>query len=91
MGTKKFGGSRYGMIGTTMGLIIGLIFFPPFGIVVGPFLGALAGELVFDSKDTQRATRAAFGSLLGFLTSTLIKFMTSCIYLGVFLYYLIFH
>ena len=40
IGTKKFGGSKYGMIGTTVGLIIGLITPIPGGILIGPFLGA---------------------------------------------------
>ena len=89
MGTKKFGGSRYGIIGTTIGLIIGLIFFPPFGIIIGPFLGALLGELLYDSKDSSRAVKAAFGSFIGFLTSTFIKFLVSSIYFGMFIWILI--
>lgn len=85
MGTKKYGGSKYGVYGTTIGLIIGLIFFPPFGIIIGPFLGALVGELLFDSKDSQRAIRAATGSFIGFLFSTGLKFIVGLIYFGLFL------
>jgi len=44
--TKKFGGSRNAVIGSVVGLIIGMIFFAPLGLIVGPFLGALAGELL---------------------------------------------
>jgi uncharacterized protein YqgC (DUF456 family) len=44
IGTKRFGGSRLGMIGTTLGLIVGLLSPIPFGIVIGPFIGALVGE-----------------------------------------------
>lgn len=85
MGTKKYGGSKYGVYGTTIGLIIGLIFFPPFGIIIGPFAGALVGELLFDSKDSQRAIRAATGSFIGFLFSTGLKFIVGLIYFGLFL------
>ena len=46
IGTKKFGGSKYGIIGTTVGLIFGLIFLGPFGIIVGPFIGAFIGVLI---------------------------------------------
>lgn len=86
MGTKRFGGSRYGIIGTTIGLLIGLFFFPPFGIIIGPFFGALAGELLYDSTNSKRAVKAAFGSFMGFLTSTFIKFIVASVYLGVFLF-----
>lgn len=85
MGTKKFGGSKYGVYGTTIGLLVGLIFFPPFGIIIGPFVGAFIGELMFDSNDSKRALKAAFGSFIGFLFSTGLKFITGLIYLGLFI------
>lgn len=84
MGTKRFGGTRYGMIGTTIGLIIGLIAPIPGGIIIGPFVGALIGELI-NKSDSQTAIKAAFGSFLGFLTSTFIKFIVAVIYLGLFI------
>ena len=74
MGTKRFGGSKYGVYGTTIGLIIGLFVPIPFGILIGAFAGAFVGELIYDSKDTNRALKASFGSFLGFLVSTGIKF-----------------
>ncbi|WP_298551653.1 DUF456 domain-containing protein [uncultured Algibacter sp.] len=84
IGTKRFGGSKYGMIGTTIGLIVGLIAPIPGGIIIGPFIGALIGELI-NKNDTKTATKAAFGSFIGFLTSTLIKFVVAIIYLGLFI------
>ena len=84
IGTKKFGGSKYGVIGTTIGLIIGVISPIPFGILIGPFLGALAGELINKSKSNQ-AIKAAFGSFLGFLASSFIKFIVSLVYFGIFI------
>jgi len=84
MGTKKFGGSKAGIIGTTLGLIIGLIFLGPFGIIIGPFAGAYIGELI-NKSNSKTALRAALGSFLGFLTSTFIKFIVAVIYLGLFI------
>ncbi|MDO1501764.1 DUF456 domain-containing protein [Winogradskyella maritima] len=81
LGTKRFGGSRSGMIGTTVGLIVGLFSPIPFGIVIGPFIGALIGELMHNS-DMNRATKAAFGSFLGFVTSTFLKFIVAIIFFG---------
>ncbi|WP_298530908.1 DUF456 domain-containing protein [uncultured Algibacter sp.] len=84
LGTKRFGGTRYGMIGTSIGLIIGLIAPIPGGIIIGSFVGALIGELL-NKNDTKAATKAAFGSFIGFLTSTFIKFIVTLIYLGLFI------
>ena len=85
IGTKKSGGTKYGMWGTTLGLIVGLLSPIPLGFLIGAFIGAFVGEMIYDSKDTKRATRAAFGSFLGFLTSTFIKLVVSFIFLGLFI------
>jgi uncharacterized protein YqgC (DUF456 family) len=74
-GTKKFGGSKYGVRGATIGLIVGLFFGPP-GIILGPFLGAIIGEMIF-KDDFKYALKAGFGSLLGFLTGIGLKLAAS--------------
>ena len=84
-GTKRFGGSSYGIWGTNIGLLIGLIAPIPFGFVIGPFVGALAGELIYNSTDHKRALKAATGSFIGFLASTFIQFVTCMIFFGLFL------
>ncbi|SEA67523.1 DUF456 domain-containing protein [Bizionia paragorgiae] len=84
LGTKRFGGTKAGMIGTSIGLIIGLIAPIPGGIIIGPFIGALVGE-VLNKTDFKTALKAAFGSFLGFITGTFIKFMVAVIYAGLFI------
>ncbi|MFV5693950.1 DUF456 domain-containing protein [Flavobacterium sp. LB3P122] len=84
-GTKKFGGSTYGIWGTNIGLIIGIIAPIPFGFLLGPFVGAFLGELIFDSKDHKRALKAAAGSFIGLLASSFMKFVVCVMYLGLFL------
>ncbi len=74
-GTRRFGGSKYGMRGATVGLIIGL-FLGPFGIIIGPFIGAVVGELIF-KDDVKYALKVGFGSLLGFLTGVGLKLAAS--------------
>jgi len=51
---KRFGGSRKSMVGSVLGLVIGMIFFAPVGLLLGPFLGALAGELLHNCLETRR-------------------------------------
>ena len=86
VGTKKFGGTKAGMIGTTIGLLVAL-FFPilgPLGIIIWPFIGALVGELM-NKADKKTAAKAAFGSFIGFLTGTFLKFVVTIVFLGLFI------
>ena len=86
MGTKKFGGSKAGMIGTMFGLVIAIVFpiFGIFGIIIWPFIGALVGEIV-NKADNKTALKAAFGSFIGFLTGTFLKFVVSIVFMGLFI------
>ena len=71
LGAKKFDCSRVGMFGCFVGTVVGL-FFLPFGVVAGPFLGALAGELL-SGKPFGRSLRGAFGALLGYVCGVALK------------------
>ena len=84
-GTKHFGGSKYGIWGTNIGLIVGIFIPIPLGFIIGPFVGALIGELIYNSTDHKRAFKAATGSLLGFLASSFMKFVFCIGLLGVYI------
>ncbi len=83
-GTKLYGGTKHGVRGATLGLIIGVFLFPPIGLIAGPFIGALAFELIH-KKDIIGAFRSAIGSLVGFLIGTGIKLFAS-LYMGVYFF-----
>ena len=75
--TKRFGGSRAAVVGSVLGLITGIIFFAPIGLIFGPFLGAFAGELInyyfFDNSIGSgygKAIKVAFGALVAFIMGT---------------------
>ena len=74
-GIRRFGGSKYGMRGATVGLIIGF-FLGPMGIIIGPLLGAFVGEMIF-RDDMGYAVRAGFGSLFNFLSGIGLKLAAS--------------
>ncbi len=77
-GTKRFGGSKLGVWGSVAGSLIGL-FFGPWGIIFGPFVGAIAGELI-SGKDSSEALRAGLGSFIGFIFGTGIKIVV-CLFI----------
>ena len=80
-GTKKLGGTKMGVRGSTIGLIVSILVLPllgvvigPFGIggiILGPFVGAYIGEIM--AGTSENAFRSAIGSFLGFLAGTFIK------------------
>lgn len=82
-GTKKFGGSKRGIWGCAIGMVVG-IFLGPWGIILGPFVGAIAGELS-SGKQTQAAIKAGFGSFMGFILGIVSKLIVG----GFLLYYAI--
>lgn len=73
IGVKKFGGSKAGMWGSTVGLLIGPFVIPFAGIIIGPFLGAVIAELIVERTTIQQAARTGIGSVVGFITSVAVK------------------
>ena len=86
-GTKRFGGSKYGIWGCTIGLIAGF-WLGPLGIIIGPFVGAFIGEIIANNNSSQ-ALKAAWGSFAGFLFGTLLKLVV-CVIMAWYLLKLIF-
>src|SRR5690606_3548919 len=84
-GTKRLGRSKYGIWGTNIGLLVGIFTPIPLGFIIGPFVGAFIGELIYDRNDSKRAWKAATGSFIGFLASTFIKFVFCMVLLGIFI------
>ncbi len=78
-GAKKFGGTKYGIWGSTIGVLVG-IFFGPWGIVLGPFIGAVIGELLA-GKQSNEAFRAGVGAFVGFIAGTLLKLVISAFFM----------
>ena len=78
--TKKFGGSKAAVTGSTIGLIAGF-FIGPAGIILGPFAGALIGELIHNKGNTQGIFKAGWGAFVGFLTGTGLKMICVLIFI----------
>ncbi|WP_066399416.1 DUF456 family protein [Cytobacillus eiseniae] len=73
IGVKKFGGSKAGVWGSTIGLLAGPFIIPVIGIIIGPFLGAVIAELTVNKKGWKEAVKIGFGSVIGFVSSVITK------------------
>ncbi len=83
-GAKKYGASKLGLWLSIIGLLVGLIFFPPWGMILGTFIGAFTGELL-SGKESDHALKAGFGVFVGTILGIGLKIAAS----GMMLYYYI--
>jgi len=70
-GTKHYGGTKWGVWGSTIGVFVGL-FFGAMGVILGPLVGAIIGELIA-GKELHAALKAGWGSFIGILFGTVLK------------------
>ena len=82
-GTKRFGGTKYGVWGCTLGFFAAF-WLGPLGVIIGPFVGAFIGELLA-KQSSKNALKAAMGSFVGFLLGSFLKLVV-CFFM---LYYII--
>ncbi|MGG3558766.1 DUF456 family protein [Peribacillus frigoritolerans] len=69
---KKYGGSKTSETIAAIATIVGSFVFPPFGIILVPFLAVLISELIIQ-KDIMKATKVGFATIIGFLGGSLAK------------------
>lgn len=83
VGAKRLGASKRAMVGAGLGTIAGLFFGLP-GVIFGPFVGAVLGELTVE-PDLRRAGKAGVAAWIGFAIGTAIKVAMAFLMIGVFL------
>ena len=82
--SKLFGGSKAGIWGATIGVVVGMFTMGPLGIILGPFIGAVAGEMLNQKQPLDKAIVVGAGSLLSFFVGTGIKLIAG----GFMIYYI---
>lgn len=82
LGVRKFGASRRAAVGAALGTVLGLFFGLP-GLIIGPFAGALVGEILA-GRDLKGAGRAGIGAWLGFLLGAVVKLAIVFVMVGLF-------
>lgn len=88
-GVKKFGGSKAGIWGSTIGLLVGPFVIPVAGILIGPFIGAVAAEILVNRTRFITAIKIGTGSVIGFLGSVITKAVNQLFMVGYFFFLVI--
>jgi hypothetical protein len=88
LGAKAFGASRWSVIGSAVGLVVGLFLGLP-GIILGPAVGAVVFEYARD-PNFDRAMKAGVGAFIGFLLGSAVKVSLSFVLVGVLVLALVF-
>lgn len=80
IGAKKFGGSKKGIFGCTIGLILGFVFLGIIGSLFGSIIGAFIGESI-NKSDLKSRLSASIGAFIAFITGVFLKFSVSIVFL----------
>ena len=72
-GVQLFGGGKKSTNGAIFGLIAGLFLFPPFSILIGPFVGSFIGALMESDNDILKSIKIATGAFVGFISGVILK------------------
>ena len=87
LGAKRVGASRLAIVGAMVGTVAGL-FFGPIGLLMGPFAGAIGGELIhrrsLQKQDLGQAAKIGVGTWFGILFGTVLKLALAFTMLGLF-------
>ena len=81
LGAKHFGSSRQGLVGVLLGLMFGILFLGPLGIVLGPVLGSILVEL-FKGRSIEEAAKVGLGTIVGQLGGSVFAFMIALLMWG---------
>jgi uncharacterized protein len=85
IGVQKYGGSKAGIWGSTIGLLVGPFVIPVLGILIGPFLGAFIAELAVNKRNIKDSVKIGFGSVIGFISSVITKTIIQLVMIAYFL------
>ena len=88
LGAKRVGAGKAAMFGAALGTLVGAFFLPPFGLIAGPFLGAMVAELI-GGRELAHASRVGFGTWVGLAVGTVLKMGLAFAMLGIFVFALI--
>lgn len=85
LGARGYKASRYGTVGSMLGAFLGIFILGPIGIIVGPLVGGFAGEMIH-AGNTEKATKTAIGSFIGFILGSFFKMAVIMGMLAYFIY-----
>jgi hypothetical protein len=82
LGAKRVGATKLALLGAAIGTVVGVFLGLP-GLILGPFVGAVLGELASHGK-VEQAARAGVATWIGLLFGTLAKLALVFTMIGLF-------
>jgi len=84
-GAKKFGATRWGIIGSVIGTGVGFYLGGPIGLILGPIVGTVIFELI-GGKGYKGALKSGLGNFVGFLGGSIIKVVIGLAMISIFIW-----
>jgi hypothetical protein len=84
-GVRRYGGSAAAVWGGILGVLLGTVLLGPFGLIFGPFIGAVLGELYLKNPP-EKAFQTGMGTLIGFLGGTVLKIAVEAVMISWFFF-----
>jgi uncharacterized protein YqgC (DUF456 family) len=85
LGARRYGGSRWAVVGALVGAVVGF-FFGPLGLLIGPVVGAVGGELL-RGADLEGGVRSGFGALVGIVIGVAADVTIALVMIGLFVWW----
>jgi uncharacterized protein YqgC (DUF456 family) len=85
LGARRYGATRWGVVGALVGTVAGLAL-GPLGLIVGPLAGAVAGELLGGAAPAA-SLRSGIGAVVGVLAGIVAKLVVGLVMIGLFLWW----
>ena len=79
LGAKKYGASKWGMVGAFVSLIIGFLLGNLIGMLFGMFIGAVSAEMLVMKKESKEALHVGVGTVVGYIASIVVKFVLAIV------------
>jgi uncharacterized protein len=84
-GTKRYGGTKWGVVGVLIGGLVGMFFALP-GLILGPLIGGFVFEMAFAKMSLHGATKSTWGTIVGTVAGIAMRLAVSVVMVAIFIF-----